>query len=70
MSSDIAQLKSKLAQRKKLEKMTPGVERAKEGLVRCLREKDRRPLDCWREVEEFKKEVGVLERRFVDQAGR
>ncbi len=42
------------------------MEKAKGALVRCLKEKDRRPLDCWEEVEGFKREVGRLERRFVE----
>ena len=41
------------------------VEKAKDEMVSCLRKNDRRPLDCWKEVEEFKKEVGRLERGFL-----
>ena len=41
------------------------VEMAKEKVVQCLRVNDRRPLDCWREVEGFKREVGRLERGFL-----
>ena len=42
-----------------------GVEKAKEDVVKCLRINDRRPLDCWQEVEVFKKEVGRLEKDFL-----
>jgi len=42
-----------------------GVMAAKDGVVKCLRENDRRPLDCWREVEAFKREVGRLEKGFL-----
>jgi MICOS complex subunit MIC19 len=41
------------------------VEKARGELVGCLRLNDRRPLDCWREVEAFKREVGRLEEKFV-----
>lgn len=41
------------------------VERRKEELVQCLRVKDRRPLDCWEEVEGFKAAVGRLEEGFL-----
>ncbi|KAG8528620.1 uncharacterized protein KY384_006307 [Bacidia gigantensis] len=46
-----------------------GVERAKKELVQCLRVNDRRPLDCWKEVDQFKKEVGILEGRFLRAVG-
>lgn len=42
-----------------------GVVKAKDSVVKCLRENDRRPLDCWREVEAFKREVGRLEKGFL-----
>ncbi|KAK6511963.1 hypothetical protein TWF481_000862 [Arthrobotrys musiformis] len=41
------------------------VKNAETAVVRCLRLNDRRPLDCWREVEEFKREVARLENAFV-----
>ena len=71
VSSEVAELKAKLERRRKLEGgADPAVEAAKEGLVQCLRTKDRRPLDCWREVESFKAEVAKLEQKFVDRALR
>lgn len=70
MSKEIQELKSKLEKRKHLEKMDPAVQSAKEGLVQCLRQNDRRPLDCWQEVENFKTEVAKLEKKFVDRAVR
>jgi len=63
-------LRQKLDARKKVEKASPEVEKAKESLVQCLRTNDRRPLDCWQEVEEFKREVGRLEQAFVQKIGR
>ncbi|MCJ1231594.1 hypothetical protein MMC12_008272 [Toensbergia leucococca] len=45
------------------------VEKAKGEVVACLRINDRRPLDCWREVEAFKREVGRLERGFLGRVG-
>lgn len=63
-------LRAKLDARKKLDKPSKEVEKAKEALVKCLRTNDRRPLDCWEEVEAFKAEVGKLERAFVEKAGR
>ena len=41
------------------------VEKARQEVITCLRVNDRRPLDCWREVEDFKREVGRLEQRFL-----
>ncbi|KAF2770440.1 DUF1690-domain-containing protein [Teratosphaeria nubilosa] len=67
---EITELRQKLEARKKADRSSPEVEKAKESLVQCLRVNDRRPLDCWREVEEFKREVGRLERAFVERVGR
>ncbi|KAK6533249.1 hypothetical protein TWF694_002203 [Orbilia ellipsospora] len=41
------------------------IKKAETAIVRCLRLNDRRPLDCWKEVEEFKQEVARLENDFV-----
>jgi len=70
VSQEIAELKKKLEGRKKMEQLDPGVEKAKEELVQCLRMNDRRPLDCWKEREAFKREVSRLEREFVERAVR
>lgn len=70
MQKEIMDLRQKLESRKKLDKISPEVEKAKEGLVSCLRTNDRRPLDCWQEVETFKAEVGKLEKAFIQKAGR
>jgi len=68
VQKEIEVLKRKLEKRKPKEEVVgdEGVERAKGKLVKCLRERDRRPLDCWEEVEGFKREVGRLEKRFVE----
>lgn len=67
MLKEIDGLKKRLAERHKLIEVDKGVEKAKDSLVSCLRLNDRRPLDCWKEVESFKKEVGRLEGQFVDK---
>ncbi|EME49216.1 hypothetical protein DOTSEDRAFT_68092 [Dothistroma septosporum NZE10] len=67
---EIMDLRQKLDARKKVEKVPQEVEKAKESLVQCLRTNDRRPLDCWQEVEQFKAEVGKLEKAFIQKAGR
>lgn len=64
---DIERLRTKLESRKKLSGLDENVERAKSQVVNCLRIHDRRPLDCWKEVESFKQEVAKLERAFVDK---
>ena len=70
VEKEIMDLRQKLESRKKVEKVSPDVEKAKENLVSCLRTNDRRPLDCWQEIETFKAEVGKLEKEFVQKAGR
>ena len=70
VEKEIMDLRKKLDSRKKLDKVSPEVEKAKENLVTCLRTNDRRPLDCWQEVETFKAEVAKLEKVFIQQASR
>lgn len=70
VEKEIMDLRRKLEARKKVEQMSPEVAGARERLVQCLRINDRRPLDCWQEVEQFKTEVGKLERDFLRKIGR
>ncbi|KAF9698155.1 hypothetical protein EKO04_003610 [Ascochyta lentis] len=70
VTKEIEQLRAKLEQRKKLEQVDADLNKAKDDVVTCLRMHDRRPLDCWKEVETFKKEVGRLEKEFVERTIR
>jgi altered-inheritance-of-mitochondria protein 13 len=70
VAQEIDDLKKKLAGHKKLEAASPAVEKAKTELVQCLRINDRRPLDCWKEKEAFKREVNRLEKEFVEKTVR
>ncbi|OJD12386.1 hypothetical protein AJ78_07011 [Emergomyces pasteurianus Ep9510] len=67
LQQDISALSAKLAERRKVRDLDEGVEKAREEVVRCLRGNEKRPLDCWREVEGFKREVGRLERLWVEK---
>ena len=70
-SKDVAQeiesLRAKLAERKKVKELDAEVETARENVVSCLRGNDKRPLDCWQEVDAFKKEVARMERKWVEK---
>lgn len=70
VQNEVSELKKKLAQRKVVKDSDIGVDEAKEKLVKCLRENDRRPLDCWKEVETFKDEVRRLEGQWVEKIVR
>ncbi|EHL02519.1 hypothetical protein GLAREA_01912 [Glarea lozoyensis ATCC 20868] len=70
VQNDVSELRKKLESRKKLSEVDEGVEKAKGEVVRCLRDNDRRPLDCWREVETFKAEVRRLEESWVEKVVR
>lgn len=70
VTKEIEALKKKLEARKRLEQADPEVKKAQEDIVNCLRMNDRRPLDCWKELETFKREVGRLERDFVEKTIR
>lgn len=67
MNAEIEELRAKLEGRRKLVEVDERVERARNEVVTCLRLHDRRPLDCWKEVEGFKREVARLEEAFVDR---
>jgi altered-inheritance-of-mitochondria protein 13 len=67
VASEIEQLRSRLDGRRKLAELDEGVEKAKADVVGCLRLNDRRPLDCWQEVDAFKREVAKMEQAFVDR---
>lgn len=64
---EIDGLKQKLSSRKVREEVAQdeSVEKARVEVVKCLRVNDRRPLDCWSEVEAFRREVGRLEKGFL-----
>ena len=65
VQAEIEKLKKELSQRKVLKELPKEVEKAREGVISCLRINDRRPLDCWKEVEVFKREVKRMEDEFV-----
>ncbi|RMZ86113.1 hypothetical protein DV737_g123, partial [Chaetothyriales sp. CBS 132003] len=67
VQAEIERLKKELGQRKVLKELPKEVEKARDGVVACLRLNDRRPLDCWKEVEVFKREVKKLEDEFVSK---
>lgn len=70
MQNEVQELRRKLEGRKQMKEVDAAVETAKEDLVRCLRGNDRRPLDCWKEVEGFKEEVRRLESAWVEKVVR
>ncbi|PHH78256.1 hypothetical protein CDD80_7129 [Ophiocordyceps camponoti-rufipedis] len=65
--SEIEGLRRKLEQRKQLRNIPESVDRTRNEVVRCLRDNDRRPLDCWKEVQAFKAEVKKMEDGWVDR---
>ncbi|ROT40907.1 DUF1690-domain-containing protein [Sodiomyces alkalinus F11] len=67
VTREIESLRSKLEERRKVRDLPEGVENARNEVVRCLRENDRRPLDCWQEVEAFKREVKNWEKGWVEK---
>jgi altered-inheritance-of-mitochondria protein 13 len=62
-----------LEKRKKVREigeLDAAVESAREEVVKCLRGNDRRPLDCWKEVEAFREGVRRLEVGWVESVVR
>ena len=70
VKNDVQELRKKLEQRRKLADVDEGVEKAKSEVVRCLTDNDRRPLNCWKEVERFREEVRRLEGVWVEKIVR
>lgn len=68
LSREAAALRIRLEdEKKKVRNLPDTLENARSEVVRCLRENDRRPLDCWKEVEAFKEEVRKLEKGWVEK---
>lgn len=65
IQKELQELRKKLDARPKVKKEDAEVEKAKSAVVECLRKNDKKPLDCWKEVETFKAEVARLERSYV-----
>ncbi|KAL2417592.1 hypothetical protein ABEF95_011985 [Exophiala dermatitidis] len=66
VQQEIEKLKQTLGERKVLKELPKEVESARQDVVNCLRINDRRPLDCWKEVEIFKREVRKMEENYVE----
>lgn len=64
---ELEKLRRGLDQRKKVREIPRDVEKARQEVVMCLKKNDRRPLDCWREVEAFKASVGKMEEDFIER---
>ncbi|PGH26377.1 hypothetical protein AJ80_01875 [Polytolypa hystricis UAMH7299] len=67
VQEEIAALKTKLAGRRRVREVDEGVEKARETVVQCLTKNEGRPLNCWEEVQSFKREVGRLEKAWVEK---
>ena len=67
VSKEIEALRTKLEERRRLKKLPDGVVEARADVIRCLHENDRRPLDCWEEVERFKGEVKKMEQGWFEK---
>ncbi|KAF3768802.1 DUF1690-domain-containing protein [Cryphonectria parasitica EP155] len=67
VNADVERLRKKVEARRLVREVPESVEEARGDVVRCLRENDRRPLDCWREVERFREEVRRMEKGWVER---
>lgn len=67
VGKEVEALRKKLEERKQIRALPEDVEQSRNKVIECLRVNDRRPLDCWQEVEDFKNEVKKLEKSWVDK---
>lgn len=70
VSAEVEALRARLDKRKQLRELPDSVERARGAVVQCLIANDRRPLNCYDEVQAFKHEVRRLEKEWVDKVVR
>ncbi|KAI9730475.1 MAG: hypothetical protein M1818_008170 [Claussenomyces sp. TS43310] len=73
VQKDVRELRRKLEARKKVAEIADldaGVDRARGEVISCLRNHDRRPLNCWEEVERFRDEVRKMEGAWVEKVVR
>lgn len=70
VSAEVEALRARLEKRKQLRQLPESVEASRSRVLTCLRDNDRRPLNCWQEVESFKEEVRRLEKEWVDRIVR
>lgn len=50
-----------------MKELPESVDAARNSVIRCLRENDRKPLVCYDEVEAFKAEVKKMEREWINR---
>lgn len=67
VGKEVDALRKKLEERKQIRALPEDVETSRNKVIACLRAHDRRPLDCWQEVDDFKVEVKKLEKSWVDK---
>lgn len=67
VNKQVEDLRRLLTERKQVTPLPESVDSARGDVVRCLTENNRRPLDCWQEVEKFKTEVKNLEQEWVNK---
>lgn len=70
VSKEVEALRERLDKRKQLRELPASVEKSRSEVVQCLIANDRRPLNCWKEVESFKEEVRRLEKEWVEKVVR
>lgn len=73
VQKEVQELRKKLDARKKVQEIADldaGVEKARTDVISCLRSNDRKPLNCWLEVENFRNEVKKMENAWVEKVVR
>ncbi|CAH0040123.1 unnamed protein product [Clonostachys solani] len=67
VSKQVEEFRRKLEERKQVRTLPESVESARNEVIKCLTDNDRRPLNCYEEVEKFKVEVKKLEQQWVNK---
>ncbi|TGZ83832.1 DUF1690-domain-containing protein [Ascodesmis nigricans] len=65
VNRELEALRERLQELPRVRELEKEMSAARKSVVQCLRKNETRPLDCWKEVEEFKEQTRRLEKAFV-----
>ena len=67
LEQDLEELRKQIEKRPKAMEEDSKVKAARSAVITCLRTNEKRPLNCYKEVEHFKESVKTLQRSFIQK---
>ncbi|PWN49041.1 hypothetical protein IE53DRAFT_388761 [Violaceomyces palustris] len=68
LKAELDQVRARIERHKSVKDLSslhPGLDKAREAVVKCYRERPDRSLDCWKETQAFKEAVASAEKAFI-----